>query len=50
MDETQARHVALEMAIRECPGGTRWTAILERADMFAAFIIAGTVPKAEDAA
>lgn len=47
MDENQARHTALELALRESPGGTRWNTIIGTANTFAAFIINGTVPTDE---
>ncbi|WP_165788147.1 hypothetical protein [Arthrobacter glacialis] len=49
MDENQARHTALDMAIRETPGGTKWAQIIELANIFAAYIINGTVPTDENA-
>lgn len=49
MDENQARHTALEMAIREVPAGTTWDSIIGLADKFAAFIINGIAPGPEKA-
>ena len=47
MDENTARHLALEIAVREASDGTTWDAVIGNANKFAAFIINGTVPSGE---
>lgn len=50
MDETNARHAALEIAIREAPGGTKWAEVIDLAKTFAEFIIDGQVPASQNTA
>lgn len=47
MDENTARHLALEIAVREASAGTNWDTVIGNANKFAAFIINGTVPADE---